>query len=295
LSTLISYGDIQVDGGSHERLQFALFLAAALHITFILGLSFEAGPTPHYTPQLEITLATRATTEAPDKAQLLAAADQLGSGDESDRNEITSRELSPSVQAHIDQRASRAIPELEQQQYATPATATAAASETYITKRPEAEVQLQKPTVGTNPEIDQLSRELASLEARLDAQSHAYSTMPRVRRLTSASAKRAVDAAYLLQWRQRVEAVGNRYYPEASERYSIYGSLRLLVVIRRDGSLEDIKILSSSGHALLDEAAMKIVRLAAPFAPFPAELQATTDKLEIIRTWQFRENRLSSG
>jgi len=291
----MTYGDIQADGDSHERLQFALFLAAALHITFILGLSFEAGPAPRYTPQLEITLATRATTEAPDKAQLLAAADQLGSGDKSDHNEITSRDLSPNLQAQIDQRATRAIPELEQQQYATPATATAAASQTYITKRPETEVQLQKPTIGTNPEIDQLSRELASLEARLDAQSHAYSTMPRVRRLTSASAKRAVDAAYLLQWRQRVEAVGNRYYPEASERYSIYGSLRLLVVIRRDGSLEDIKILSSSGHALLDEAAIKIVRLAAPFAPFPAELQATTDKLEIIRTWQFRENRLSSG
>jgi protein TonB len=68
-----------------------------------------------------------------------------------------------------------------------------------------------------------------------------------------------------------------------------------LVTIRRDGSLEDIKILSSSGYAVLDEAAIKIVRLAAPFAPFTAELKATTDKLEIIRTWQFQENQLSSG
>ena len=59
--------------------------------------------------------------------------------------------------------------------------------------------------------------------------------------------------------------------------------------------LYDIQVLSSSGYAVLDEAAMKIVRLAAPFAPFPAELRATTDKLEIIRTWQFQENRLSSG
>jgi len=291
----MTYWEIQPDSGGHERLQFAILLATAVHITFILGLTFEAGPSSDYTPQIEVTLVTRATTEAPDNAQLLAAADQLGSGEQSDRNEITSREISPSVQEQLNQQASQAIPELEQQQYATPASATAAASQTYITKRPEAEIQLQKPTVGSNPEIDRLSRELASLEARLDAQSHAYSTMPRVRRLTSASAKRAVDAAYLLQWRQRVEAVGNRYYPEASERYSIYGSLRLLVIIRKDGSLEDIKILSSSGHALLDEAAIKIVRLAAPFAPFPAELRATTDKLEIIRTWQFRENRLSSG
>jgi protein TonB len=104
-----------------------------------------------------------------------------------------------------------------------------------------------------------------------------------------------VDAAYLNDWRLRVEAVGNRYYPEASLRYGIYGSLRLLVVIRYDGTLEDIRVLSSSGYTVLDDAAVKIVRMAAPFAPFPPELRAEADKLEIIRTWQFQENTLSSG
>ena len=74
----------------------------------------------------------------------------------------------------------------------------------------------------------------------------------------------------------------------------LYGDLRLLVIIRKDGSLEGIEVLKSSGYAVLDEAAIKIVRMAAPFSPFPAELSATTDKLEIIRTWQFQENELSS-
>ena len=286
--------DFQLEHNRHQRLRFALLLAAGVHIAFILGLGFEAAPMPPYTPPLEVTLATQANAQEPEKAKLRAAVNQLGSGEPSDHEEITRSALSPSMQTQVDQMPSRVIPNVEQQHYATPATATAAASQTYITKRAQAKVQLQTPTIGTNPEMNQLSRELASLEARLDSQSRAYSTMPRVRRLTSTSTKRAVDAAYLLKWRQIVEAVGNRYYPEASERYSIYGSLRLLVVIHRDGSLEDIKILSSSGHALLDEAAIKIVRLAAPFAPFSAELQATTDRLEIIRTWQFQENRLSS-
>ena len=289
------YGEFSDDSDDHKRLKFAILLASVLHLSAILGLSFDSGKRTDYTPQLEVTLATRATAEVPDKAKLLAANDQLGSGDLSKHNEITSREVAPTAQTEMDQNASRAIPEQEQHQRTSPATATAAAAQTYITKRPKAEVQLQDPTVGTNPEINRLSRQLASLEARLDSQSQAYSTMPRVRRLTSASAKRAADAAYLLQWRQRVEAVGNKYYPEASERYSIYGSLRLLVVIRKDGSLEKIELLSSSGHALLDEAAIKIVRMAAPFAPFPADLRATTDKLEIIRTWQFQQNKLSSG
>ena len=149
--------------------------------------------------------------------------------------------------------------------------------------------------MGINPEIDRLSEELATLEATLDKQTREYSSMPRVRRLTSISANRAVDAAYLQEWRARVEAVGNQYYPEASIRYGIYGSLRMLVVIRHNGTLEDIRILSSSGYAVLDEAAMKIVRLAAPFSAFSQELRATTDKLEIIRTWQFKENELSSS
>ncbi len=289
------YEETQPTRGGHERLEFAIFLAVALHLIFILGLGFESNDEPNVAPQLEVTLTMAPSASAPDKATLLAAADQLGSGESSDKDEITSRETSPNIQPQAQQEASQAVPELERQQHATPATATAAASQKYITRKPEKEVQLQDPTAGTNPAIDKLAREVASLEARLDAQSQAYSTMPRVRRLTSASAKRAIDAAYLLQWRQRVEAVGNKYYPEASERYSIYGNLRLLVVVRRDGSLEDIQVLSSSGHAVLDEAAIKIVRLAAPFAPFSAELQATTDKLEIIRTWQFRENRLSSG
>ena len=95
--------------------------------------------------------------------------------------------------------------------------------------------------------------------------------------------------------RRRVETVGNQYYPEASLRYGIYGSLQMLVSVRSSGELEDIRILQSSGHAVLDEAAIRIVRMAAPFSPFPDELLATTDKLEILRTWQFEQNALSSN
>ena len=147
---------------------------------------------------------------------------------------------------------------------------------------------------GISPEVDRLNQELASLQAELDEQALALANRPRVRRLTAASANQSADAAYLLDWRQRLEAVGNKYYPQASVRYGLYGDLRLLVVISHDGSLEDIKVLSSSGYAVLDEAAIKIVTMAAPYSPFPEELRATTDKLEIIRTWHFQENQLSS-
>ena len=67
-----------------------------------------------------------------------------------------------------------------------------------------------------------------------------------------------------------------------------------MVAIRYDGTIDEIEMLSSSGHAVLDEAAIRIVRMAAPFAPFPPALREKADRLEIIRTWKFKQNRLSS-
>jgi protein TonB len=145
------------------------------------------------------------------------------------------------------------------------------------------------------PELDQILREMQQLQTRLQEQHQAYTDRPRVRRLSSVAAMQAEDAAYLQAWREQVEAVGNSHYPEASLRYGLFGSLRLLVVVRYDGVVEDVRVLASSGYDALDEAAIRIVRMAAPFPPFPPALRESADRLEIIRTWQFRENRLSSG
>ena len=90
------------------------------------------------------------------------------------------------------------------------------------------------------------------------------------------------------------ERIGNLNYPDEARRQRIYGSLRLLVTINRDGTLYEVQVLESSGHSVLDQAAMRIVRLAAPYAPFSGDL-AEFDRLEIIRTWRFeRGDRLSS-
>jgi protein TonB len=278
--------------GKHDRLRNAIILALAAHVALILAVSFDSGDSGYKAPQIEVTLATRPSEAAPDDATLMAQENQRGSGEEAQINAVTS--------------SNNQLPTMNQpQQQTLPPrvdTSTAkqrllsstAASDRAVARRLRDTDAQQAQIKGISPEVDRLSAELASLEAELDEQTRTYADRPRVRRLTAASAKQAVDAAYLLDWRRRLEAVGNKYYPEASVRYGIYGDLRLLVVILQDGSLEDIRVLSSSGYAVLDEAAIKIVRMAAPFAPFPPELRATTDKLEIIRTWQFEENQLSS-
>jgi protein TonB len=283
---------LDADFGHSRRMRNAVLVAIALHAALLLGVAFRSSDSSNYqAPQIEVTLATRPGALPPSEARHIAQANQDGGGAEAELDQVTSPNNELTSDGEAGPQALLRPREAPSQPRREAITTAAAAQRATASEQPEKE---QLPLLGLSPEVDKLTRELASLEAELDEQSRNYAQMPRVRRLTSVAARQSVDAAYLMDWRRRVEAVGNKYYPEASVRYGLYGNLRLLVVIRADGSLHDIRVLSSSGYAVLDEAAIKIVRMAAPYAPFPPELRATTDRLEIIRTWQFQENRLSS-
>ena len=116
---------------------------------------------------------------------------------------------------------------------------------------------------------------------------------PRVRRLAGPPSGDPELAYYLDSWRRKVERVGNINYPSEARARGLSGTLRLLVVIDRDGVLQDARVLESSGHALLDEGAVRIVNLAAPFSPFTKSIRERIDLLEIERTWRFRKDRLT--
>ena len=155
----------------------------------------------------------------------------------------------------------------------------------------------QVPQTQPAPVFDsaQLSAEIASLEAELAQEVQAYAKRPKIHRLNAASTMRDKGAWYKDEWRKKVERIGNLNYPDEARRQQIYGNLRLLVSINRDGSLYEVQVLESSGQPLLDQAAQRIVRLAAPFAPFSGDLN-DVDRLEIIRTWRFAKgDRLSSN
>ncbi|WP_295405713.1 energy transducer TonB [uncultured Thiocystis sp.] len=128
----------------------------------------------------------------------------------------------------------------------------------------------------------EIARLTASLETR--ASDHAN----RVRRKSiSASTREFRYASYLGAWARKVERIGNLNYPQAAKEEQLYGSLILHVALRSDGSVERIRVVRSSGLDLLDQAAIQIVELAAPYSPFPPDIAAETDVLDIIRTWQF--------
>lgn len=100
-------------------------------------------------------------------------------------------------------------------------------------------------------------------------------------------------AYYLQSWRRKVERVGSINYPREARARGLSGTLELLVAIEPDGALQDVRVLKSSGHRWLDEGAVRIVHLAAPFSPFTANMRTGIDVLEIEHTWRFRRDRLT--
>ncbi len=276
---------------SNDRLMLAVLIASALHVLLIFGVTFDAWRGRQVQHQVEVTLVQN-PGRRPTVADHVAQADQVGSGREAQRA-MASGDQSVLPQPRVPAMAQQQSRDRGRERLATPAVSSTDASRKVVDRRGTEQSLEDLPEA--ERELARLNQELARLQADLDAQRKQLSRQPRVRRLDAVSARAAVDAAYLADWRRRVETVGNQYYPEASLRYGIYGSLQMLVTVRSSGELEDIRVLRSSGHAVLDEAAIRIVRMAAPFARFPEELLATTDKLEILRTWQFEQNPLSSN
>ena len=111
------------------------------------------------------------------------------------------------------------------------------------------------------------------------------------KKFISASTKEYEYAAYMDAWRRKVERVGNLNYPEEAKKLNLSGSLQLDVALNKDGTINQITIRRSSGEKVLDDAAIKIVELAAPYAKFPKNIENQVDILHILRTWQFINNK----
>ena len=282
---------------SSERFGFTVFLSACFHAILILGVGFTYLEELNSEPALEITMAQYRSEFAPDEADFLAQENQLGSGTldspeapstpfKSDFNDDVIQEVLPVPQAP------EIINEIDVQDEAI---ISSFQNEQQIQQQlDEVEPEEKKP-LSEESTPDDLSVAIASLQAQLDLQRQAYAKRPRRYTISSASTKKSHDALYLDSWRRRIEAVGNVNYPLEARRQQLYGSLRMLVALLPNGDVSEIQILQSSGHSILDQAAVQIVTMAAPFDPFPEAMRAEADILEIIRTWRFHEgNALTS-
>lgn len=277
----------------HDLLGFTLLLALALHAVFILGVTFNREERNRAAAKLEITLAQYKSDKAPKRADFLAQHNQEGSGTLNEKALLTTRktaDFQDNVIRDISPVQQAAALKQKSAQQALLATRNRAEQKTALQNDKDTPLQQEQSDIT----IQQRSLEIASLEAKLDIQRQAYAARPRIRRLTSVAAQRSEDALYLNNWRERIEAVGNRNYPERAREQQIFGELRLMVALLPNGEVHEVKILKSSGHKLLDEAAIRIVQLASPYDAFPPEMRRQVDVLEIIRTWRFHKDRLTS-
>jgi protein TonB len=265
-----------------DRLSFTLFLAASLHAALILGVGFSAELNMPESATVEVTLAQYSDDQAPEDADFVAQSNQLGSGTEAEIQELTATQeadFSDSEFQEVIPDPAAALPDMQLDRREL-LTATISDTEAVTTSEEVPLEELLSNSSSSDPTINALAKEIASLEARIAAEQQAKARQPRVKRLTSVSTKSADEAAYLNMWRQKVERVGNANYPAG-----IYGDLRMLVVLNYDGQLKDVRVLESSGYKQLDDAALRIVRIAAPYQDFPVEMRKKYDQLEIIRAW----------
>ncbi len=287
------------DGGGPSRLLPAALLAALVLHLFVL-LSLSIGP-PRTAPRtdrdlsLEILLIKEAgeSTRHPEPDAVLSQRSRVGESPRGDSVVSLPEDLPP---LPTDTPTADLPPELAPRaEPAAPPPPPPRTDRLKARPKPKPPVPPKEATpLPTEPPpmpdaariLASRDREIARLTESLEARSASYASRQR-RKSVSASTREFRYASYLGAWAAKVERIGNLNYPQAAKTHGLYGNLILSVSVRADGSVETVRLVRSSGHTLLDEAAIRIVELAAPYSPFPPDIAAETDVLDIVRTWQF--------
>ena len=284
---------------SSDRLSFTIFVAVIVHLVIVLGVAFEFEINkPSKLTDMEIIFIENSLQSENSEADYLAQVSQQGGGNVAEKVRPTSPPPSdmPShntgeAQAEQLEIVKASEPKPEQKQLVTELQSPAELK-TQQALEPEVKQAL------TAQQLVQRSREIAQLVAELDEQTQSYSKMPR-KKMIMASTSEYIYAAYMTSWQQKVERIGNINYPEAAKTQQIFGKLVLEVVIQEDGSVQGIEVLESSGKRVLDDAAIRIVRLASPFSPFSDAMKKhlkreNNNVIAIIRTWKFDRGSLET-
>jgi len=247
-------------------------------------------PAGRISPQLDVVLVNSESSSRPTKADLLAQANLDGGGNtEADLQAKSNLPVLRDMQAADElELAARQLKQLEERA-AQLLDSVNRKTPTDIVSKPVPQSAPQETL--EEPATGQKQLEIARLEAQIAKEWQAYQKLPR-RKFIGARAESAVYAEYVENWRQRIETVGTENYPQEARRQRIFGSLMITVSINADGSVERVEIEQSSGHRVLDQAAVRIIDLAGPFTPFPLAVRSEYDILSITRMWSFTRNDL---
>jgi periplasmic protein TonB len=273
--------------GLRPRMQAALVASIAVHSLVILGLGIKFIQAPRWDAPhnvLDVVLVNSKSATRPDKADALAQANLDGGGNTDKKlRASTPLPLTPEREMQQELRAmEQRRRELEQQAQELLTRMKSNATVVQADISPQA---VAKPDAEARDLVDR-SQEIARLEAAIRQQHQAYQERPK-KRFVGARTQESRVAFYVDNWRQKIERIGTLNYPAQARQAGFYGVLRITVGIKANGDIESVEINRKSGHKFLDDAAVRIVNLAAPFDRFPDNLRVDTDILYITRTWTF--------
>jgi protein TonB len=271
-------------------------IAASMLIhALVLALRFTLPDTaPVRTPTLDVILVNARHSTAPKNAQALAQAN-LDGGGSSDQDLRIASPLPPQETARdgndlVDTQRGQTTPQRpDQQQILTREGGGIAVSQ----MQPPQETPARAQPVASGQDTTDTAAMALQLEGEIAAKTEAYNKRPR-RRQFSTQAVEYRFAQYIEAWRRKAERIGELNYPPAA-RGKLYGSLLMTVAIRRDGTIENITVNRPSQYPVLNEAAVRIVRMGEPYAVFPPNIASDTDIIEISRTWTFTNDKLTTN
>lgn len=273
-------------------------ISVIFHAVVLFGITFKL-PLPkidNIATSLEVVLVNSKSASKPRNADALAQANLDGGGNTDKNRRAKAPSPLPTEYKHADEAAAATQKTDQLEQEAKSLMTAIDSNQAAYQAKPHSEPLEQSHNIMDAAGLVQRGLEIARLEAQTARDYEAYQKRPK-RRFIGARTQEYRFARYAEDWRMKVERIGNLNYPEAARREKRYGNLQLTVGIRSDGSLESLEINRSSGEKILDEAAIRIVKLAGQngFAPFPPDISRDTDVLHITRTWAFtRSDELTS-
>jgi protein TonB len=274
---------------ANDRMLTTCFLAALFHAILILGVTFSSPGSKAQgddAAELQVVLVGDQAPSVPRNpgAQYLSQRSQLGSGNtlKLERALIPKSSLMaverPGVPGGDGAAAQRSGADLGDEEIIStqgPAPKILYFAASAAAKEP-AQLPLlleKRPDLAMNPNDDGVE-----LRMRGEAKSQLW---------IAADTRESDVAVYLDNWRRKIERVGTMNFPDAARRRKLSGTPVIEVTIGSDGKLLETSVRRSSGHVEIDEAAMRILKLAAPFDPFPGDLTAKHDEIRIAYEWQF--------
>ena len=277
-------------GQRPDRLPPMLFLSALIHGVLIIGITFNAvvGDALSDVVSLEVTIVANPDNnfERLDDAAYLAQASQLGGGNTDEQSRPSAPlESSVPVDNAGNEDGDGLKDSLAQNALADEVLVTASDQDTSVDNDPRNE-----PTPLESRAALLIAGAAASLPLPQEMQANfLVRDKNKQRILISADTLESNIAGYVSRWKRKIEAVGGRYLPEQAALQGLTGSPTLEVTISASGQLAEVIIRESSGSKLLDQAALNILRRAAPFDPFPEAVRLDHTELNFVYKWRFSD------